>query len=64
MSYEDQKYGDAWDKRYYKDFMEYYAKYNYDGSDKRIVVATRAQKPARDGEIVLLLARVRWNELS
>lgn len=64
MPYEDQKYGDAWDKRLYKDFREYYEKYNYDGSDKRIVVATCAQKPARHGEIVLLLASVRWNELS
>lgn len=70
MWFEDRKYGDAWDKRYYKDFVNYYETHNYDGSTRvssgAVVLSAkqRSVAPRRTSPIVLLLARVRWNELS
>ena len=62
MSYEDQKYGDAWDKRYYKDFINYYENYNYDGSVRvsngAVVLPAKQQPvtPRKTSPLVILLA--------
>ncbi len=70
MDQDANKFGDTWNKRYYKDFIRYYETHNYDGSiragTRNVLVSPKQQsvERSRSSAVELLLASVRWNELS